>query len=356
MFHESDEWVGGDGAITVDLDDGRILWLFGDSRVAPDGERDRDEAFFLSNTVAIQHDPDPTRASLEFYWRTQEPPSDEGDDLPDIPPITGGDDEQGDPRPFIPDEEDGEIAHWPGHGTMVEGELLLFYTRIERGEGPFGFEDAGWRAFLVQDPSGEPLAWELEQARTPAFPFENISIATGSVFEQGDHVYAYASHSHQDALGLVHFDPFLVRWLRQDVLAADLTSPEWYDPAQGAWLDWQDLDKPPEPLFEPGGPGWTVHHDAERDAWIQIQISDFPTGPIELRTAPDPMGPWSTTAPIHEPPENRYENVTTYLAYAHPVLEGADLAVGYSTNTLTDDAHQQDPMLGYPQLTKVHLG
>jgi hypothetical protein len=48
--------VGGDGASSVDLGDGRILWLFGDSWIDPAGPGVRQGARMVSNSVAIQPD------------------------------------------------------------------------------------------------------------------------------------------------------------------------------------------------------------------------------------------------------------------------------------------------------------
>lgn len=352
MFRSSDRWLGGDGAITVELPDGRILWLFGDSRVAPDGQRSREEAFFLSNTMAIQRGADPANASMRFHWRTEDPEPEDP-----LPPPVGDPDPPPQPRPIVPDEKGGDISYWPSHGVEVDGKLLLFYSRIYRGDGVFDFEGRGWAAFLVDDPSGPPSGWKLDRVEKTN-PFgDNVSVGAGGAFVHGDFVLLYALQSDRGSgeFGFVHHEPHLFRWPVEAVLGGDLTAPEIYDPAADAWRRQSQVDELPEPLFEPGAPGFSVHHDEASDRWLQVQISGFPTGPVEIRSAPSPTGPWSERVEAFTPPEADQPNVTTYLAYAHPSLTGADLVVGYSTNALSDDARERNPTIGYPRLAKVHL-
>lgn len=351
LFRSSDRWLGGDGAITVELPDGRILLLFGDSRVAPDGQRSREDAFFLSNTMAIQRGADPANASISFHWRTEDPEPEDP-----LPPPAGDEDPPPRPRPIVPDEQGGEIAHWPNHAALVGDRLLLFYNRVERGEGQFGFEARGWTAFIVHDLSGPPSGWQLEEVDT-ANPFgDNVSMGAGGAFVHEGHVYAYAVRSHEgEGAGFVKHDPHVFRWPVEDVLAGDLTEPEIYDPGADAWRPQSEVAELPEPLFEPGAPGFSVHHDEARDRWLKVQISGFPAGPVEVRQAPDPTGPWSQPVDAFTPPEDPLPNVTVYLAFAHPSLTGGDLVVGYSTNALSDEARERYPTIGYPRLAKLHF-
>lgn len=352
LFQSSDRWLGGDGATTVELPDGRILWLFGDSLVAPDGQRSRENAFFLSNTMAIQRGTDAPNASVRFHWRTEDPEPEDP-----LPPPVGDEDPPPRPRPIVPDKQDGELAHWPNHATLVGDQLLLFYNRVQRGEGRFGFEARGWTAFLVDDPSGPPTGWELDEVDT-ANPFgDDVSVGAGGSFVRDRHVYAYTVHSREGEgdFGFVQHDPHLFRWPVEAVLGEDLTAPEIYDPAADAWRPQSQVDELPEPLFEPGAPGFSVHHDEANDRWLQVQISGFPTGPIEIREAPDPTGPWSQPVDALTPPEGSLSDVSVYLGYAHPSLTGAGLVVGYSTNALSDDAEERNPTIGYPRLATVEL-
>lgn len=68
LFQRDQYWVGGDGAYSVDLGEGRVLWLFGDSWIDPRGMGSREGATMVSNSLALQNGYDPSQATAEFYW------------------------------------------------------------------------------------------------------------------------------------------------------------------------------------------------------------------------------------------------------------------------------------------------
>ena len=70
LFHRDARWRGGDGATSVDLGDGRVLWLFGDSFVSNKVPASRKQTKMINNTVGIQVGYDPCEASLECFWNT----------------------------------------------------------------------------------------------------------------------------------------------------------------------------------------------------------------------------------------------------------------------------------------------
>jgi len=69
LFHQDPRWLGGDDAYSVDLGNGRVLWLFGDSFIATSAKRSRRESQMVRNSIAIQHGYDPATAKMEFFWR-----------------------------------------------------------------------------------------------------------------------------------------------------------------------------------------------------------------------------------------------------------------------------------------------
>lgn len=97
LFHGDPTWVGGDGAYSVDLGAGRVLWSFGDSLIARGATRTRDGAYFIRNSVAVQTGYDPSRAVMAFYWA----------------------DNDHSPGSFFP--EQGAEWFWPSQGVMLGG-------------------------------------------------------------------------------------------------------------------------------------------------------------------------------------------------------------------------------------------
>jgi hypothetical protein len=69
IFHSDPQWLGSDGAFSIDLGNGRVLWSFGDTLVARKPGDGRKNAAFVRNTVAIMTGYDPLIAQMKFYWR-----------------------------------------------------------------------------------------------------------------------------------------------------------------------------------------------------------------------------------------------------------------------------------------------
>src|SRR5262249_17081301 len=69
LFRRDPRWLGSDGAYSIPLTGGRILWLFEERLVAPTTPYVKKHAYFVRNTVAIERGSDPTTASMTFYWR-----------------------------------------------------------------------------------------------------------------------------------------------------------------------------------------------------------------------------------------------------------------------------------------------
>ena len=94
LFRSDPRWLGSDDAYSVDLGHERVLWLFGDTFINPDGSGSRKNATLSRNSVAIQKGYNPSLASIRFYWST------------------GRD---GKPESFFRESE--EIWFWPGGTT-----------------------------------------------------------------------------------------------------------------------------------------------------------------------------------------------------------------------------------------------
>ncbi len=111
--------TGGDGSISIDLKDGRSLFMWGDSFFGDvtDDRRAKNTKFVMGNTFTIIDE----KGNLEtLHSGTKE-----------------------NPLAFIEAEQDREspVWYWPGHGFVEDGILHLFMSKFQKnGEGSFGFE------------------------------------------------------------------------------------------------------------------------------------------------------------------------------------------------------------------------
>lgn len=199
LFHRDPHWVGGDGASSVDLGDGRILWLFGDSWIDPAGTSARQGGHMVSNSVAIQTGKDPRDASIQFYWGRASDRS---------------------PAAFIPDQTDER--YWFGNGVVVADRLILFLNRVRRTNSGLGFESVGWTAWMVDNPEVEPSSWHMHQLETPTNPM-GVLVGFATVLQMGKHVYAFGSADPVQSHPI-----YAVRWPTEQVRNGNLALPEWW--------------------------------------------------------------------------------------------------------------------------------
>lgn len=326
IFHADPRWLGGDAAISVDLGDSRILWLFGDSFVDPAPPYARSEAAFVRNAIAVQIGRDPARAGMVFLWRT---------------------DASGAPASFFP--EDGKDWFWPGGGlVLADGTLALFLHRLrETGDAPpLGFESAGYALALIANPADPPESWRGRIVPGPALPFDAVP---GAALIRDDRAVAVlATRSKGGPAGM------LVRYDEAALARGDLAG-EWW--TGSAWVAAHAVP--------PGGPAIVID-DAGSESSLQptpcgflhVASLGFGASVIAARTAPDLTGPWSAPTTLLKPPESSGPRPFVYAGRAHPALprrHGA-LFVSYVANAfepdaLTTPAGERD--LYWPRLAEI---
>jgi len=325
LFQRDRFWVGGDGAYSIDLGDGRVLWLFGDSWVDPRGTGSRDGATMVSNTLAIQHGYDPSRATAEFFW---------------------GDTSGGEVGAFFPDFSGGR--YWPGHGLRVDDRLILFLMEVRSTDTGLGFDVADWEAVLVTNPDDDPPDWDVAWLDTPANR-RRIIVGSGGVLRRGDHVFAFSAREP----GSPH-DVYLVRWPVGEVREGRLDGMEWWVGGEDGWTpDRADSGEAARPVFTDGQTEFTVHYDEASDSYVEFQSAGFGPAVVVRREAPKLTGPWSAPDTVFAPPQSLFPRIMIYQGKAHPYLEGGDLVLTYCTNSFEFGDHQTQAWLYYPRFVRL---
>lgn len=323
LFRRDPHWVGGDGASSVDLGNGRILWLFGDSWIDPSGRGTRQGARMVSNSVAIQIGTDPVGASIRSYW---------------------GRATDGSPAAFVPDE--GKERHWFGNGVRVGDRLLLFLNRVRDAPAGLGFESVGWTAWMVENPDMDPSAWRMRQLATPTNPL-GVLVGFAAVLRLGEHVYAFGSEDPVKSHPI-----YAARWSTEQARQGDLLHPEWWTGERLGWLP-DSSSTPRRPLFENGQSELSIHVDAVTGRFLVVQTQGFGPADVMMRAAPTLTGPWSGTRMVYRPPEFYRPNVMIYSAKAHPELTGGDLVLTYDTNTFQFAEQLTDNLIYYPRFLRL---
>ena len=323
LFRTDPEWLGSDDAYSIDLGDGRVLWLFGDTFISTSKRNVRRRSTMIRNSVGVQSGYDPSSAAMTFYWRT----------------------EDGELGSFFP--EDGETWFWPGHGIALEDKLLIFLMATRTSSEGLGFEHVGWRAVSVAHPERPPSEWHLEWLETPGNPFGLV--VSGSVIQMGEHVWAFSVREPEHTI-------HLVRWPVAQVMNDDLSQPQWWAGEAQGWVMQGDLLEAPQALFSEGHTEFTVHYEPSLDQFLEIQTLGFGQADLGFRLADAPTGTWTPIERFYRPEEYEVSNILVYAAKAHPHLTGADLVLTYATNTYPFARLVRRDDLYYPRFLKASLG
>jgi hypothetical protein len=322
LFRKDPRWLGGDVAYSIDLGRKRVLWLFGDSFIGNRAGAKRGQSTMVRNCVAVETGYDPSRASLKFYWRTQ----------------------QGRPASFVTDRGDAWL--WPTDGVRLGSRLLLFFTRVrpDSRKDSLGFENFGWAAFLVDNPDEEPSAWVLRRIDVPTNARNVIVGAAVLVAGRFLYVFSPAEPNHE---------VYLLRWPLSAAASGHLASPQWWGGLDQGWITQRKVVRPPPVVFLNGSMEFSVQWDPQRKKFLEVQSMGFGASEIAIRWADRLEGPWSVARRVYRPPESDRADAFVYAAKAHPELTGGDLVVTYVANSRDFGTLTRDPDIYYPRFVRL---
>ena len=321
LFRSDPRWLGADDAYSVDLGQGRVLWLFGDTFVDEGPCPNRKAAAFIRNSVGLQKGYDPAEASIEFFWRHA----------------------QDGPGSFFP--ESGEIWFWPGPGVRLGDHLLVFLMKIAKTSGPLGFEAVGSSAVLIDNPEDRPSAWSLRPVGIPENGLEVIVGSAGAIYMEG---FLYAFGAEETA----EHDAFLIRWPVEKARAGDLSVPFWWTGPENGWIRQDALKNKPVPVIAKAQNEFTVHYQASWRKFCQVQTVGFGAAVLAFRRADELTGPWSDPVSFYQPEEGNIKGALVYAGKAHAGLTGADLVLTYVVNSLDQNMVYDDLNLYFPKFLK----
>ena len=321
LFHADPRWLGADGAHSIDLEDGRLLWLFGDSFINTKGTSHRRDAFLVRNSVALQFGYDPLNARIQFIWGG----------TPELPNAYF---KRSDPSWF-----------WPGHGVRLDDHVLLFLLEIRSAKNPLGFTVAGTQIAKLSGIDGESAQWHVVWLDTPTDWFSR-PWATAYLLKLERYVYAFLVDAASD------HNVHLARWPLDAARRGDLAQPQWWAGKEQGWRLASEQPNPPKALFDRGQTEFTVHYDPLGQHFFLFQTLGFGAAQIAYRRAAHITGPWSAPTAIYRPPEYDIERVLIYGAQAHPALQGTELVLTYNSNHLDTEVLFSRTDLYYPRFLK----
>jgi hypothetical protein len=299
FFAHDHFWRGADGASSIDLENGKILWLFSDSFIALDSSMSRKKSRFIRNSIAIQEGYDIQTATIEFYWNKKHKK-----------------------KPLAFFHQPGKSWYWTGHGTRIEDKLILFLMKVRSIKTGLGFEIFGWAAVLITNPDKDPSDWKMQYLDG----VDTYGFIAGSAAVVKDERYLYAFGAVEPAT----HEAYVLRWDLNKVHAGNLTSPEWW--IKDRWMPRTSESIVPEPLFI-GGTEYSIHYDTALRQFIQIQSFGFGEASLGIRMSDSLTGKWTDPHLFFRPEYPGVKKPFMYAAKAHPELKGSGVYITYNVNS-----------------------
>lgn len=325
-FERTSGWTGGDGAYTVALGDGRVLWMFGDTFVGQVKEGRRVESQLINNSVAVQVGGTPTEASLRFFYRN---------------PAAGA------PLALF-EPEDGVGWFWPYHGVRTAEGLFLFLLQVESAEGPaaFGFRLVATWLGKVENPGEMPERWSLAARKIPWG--DERRLFGSSVLLRDGFAYVYGTVD-ETIEGVVRKHVILARAPAERLW--DFSA--WRFFAEGNWV--ADVERAGRVCEDAAGE-FSVSFQPGLGRYVMIFTEGGLSEHIALRVAPRPEGPWGAPLRVYRCPEAGWDpKIFCYAAKGHPEIEAGvgELIVTYVVNATDFALLESDARLYRPRFIKI---
>lgn len=315
-------FAGGDVGASVRLQDGRGMFVFGDTLRGPDFDGQQ----FVRNSMLL-FSPGCGRVVL---------PRDRGAVVPDRPDGVG----------YWP----MSIASVPRDGYDLVG-VSVQRVRSTKGSGVFDFEILGpavalFRVLPGQAPDLVSLRDVGPDTVDPSRPMWGAATAIDDGW-----VYVYGTSRDRAAVS-TGFDLRVARSRPETV--GDPTAWEFWDGR--AWTP--DEARARVLIPRRGGVSQTlsVFHDGDR--WYAVSKRDEVLGrDLVVWEAPGPTGPFVAAPPVAEIPSDAVSGTLRYLPLAHPDLlpEPGTVVVSYSENNTDFTVVRDDPRRYRPRFLRVRL-
>ncbi len=317
IFKKDNYWRGADGAATVELSSGKILWLFSDTFIDQDGKGKRSNSkTMIRNSIAVQ-DSNSLKSKLTYYFKGSKQKPDD----------------------FF--KVCGKSWFWTGHGLLIKDKLVIFLIEETSTNMEIGFEAIGWYIAIIENPSDNPNNWIINYFKGP----ETFGVIVGSsaIIEGENYIYVFgvkepATH-----------ETYLLRFDKRELINGELSNIEWR--INNVWTD-KVYEEPKSSSLFIGQTEFSVHYDKELKKFIQIQTYGFGEASIGYRLADQLYGPWSKPVLFYTP-SLKDDKEFVYTANAHPEYKSDELIVTYNINNGDFGRLLSNEKIYFPRIIKL---
>lgn len=352
-FPDQKSWLGADDAYSIPLENGRSLWLFGDTFIGatPTSVRTA-KSGFIRNSIGISTCA-AGKCTLEYFWAKMN--TDKPDSMFAIP---------------------GTDWLWPMDGFIYQGTLYITLMQMHaEGSGAMGFAFSGTQLAIIPNYQAPPDQWKIhyQQLNVGGSAVPGVSI----VLKQGpggnpdpknphgmDYVYVFTLVQGDTPavqhLGLLRFPLNLLKATERTGNSA------WeYLRANQTWAKWGDGEKilPSDHavLLKPGATEMSVRYHESTKQWIAVYPAPG-LKPAEYALSDAMTHGWQPGRTLYAYPEmqsshpNYTKNVFCYAAKEHVEFEKeGQLVFTYACNSFQESELFDKTQLYHPVVVSQPL-
>jgi len=333
-FPFQQQWQGADAAYSIPLQDGRVVWVFGDTLYGDRRIVTGEEPQMVHNTIGIS-------TCKEGKWKI---------DYTIKRDAKGGYDSF-----FKPQKSDGTY-YWALDGVEYKNELwiTLLCVRNAPNSNAFalGFEICGTDLAHVTGLDGDAQNWKVAY-----FPLVSEGVhanPSASTVIEGDYLYIYTLYEKETRPQILTRIPL-----------KGLDDPKKNLQYLGSDDQWHDGIEPTKAktIMKTGASEMSVRYHPELKKWIAVMVDpQIFSDKVILRTSPSMIGPWPDgeviyRIPILQKSDPKYDPDTfCYAGKEHPEFERpGELLFTYVCNTMKPNKLVAETNVYFPQVVRMPM-
>ncbi len=333
-FSLQEPWQGADAAYSIPLQDGRVVWIFGDTLYGDKRQVRGQEPLMVHNSIGISTC---RNGTWKIDYSIKRDAKGEFDSF------------------FKPQKNDGTY-YWALDGVEYNDELwiTLVCVRNKPNSDAFalGFEICGTDLARVTGMKGDPQNWEISYF--PLVPQDVHANPSASALIEGDFLYLYTLYEQGNRPQILTRIPL-----------KGLGDPKKNLQYLGSDDTWHDGIEPAKAkvVMAKGASEMSVRYHPELKKWIALMVDpQIFSGKVILRTAPNMTGPWTDgdviyPIPILQKSDPKYDQDTfCYAGKEHPEFEKpGEILFTYVCNTMKPKKLEAETNIYIPQVVVMPM-
>ena len=336
-FPLKDGWLGGDGDVSLPVNERQSLFIFSDTYVGhkDDTSRQSKDYTMVSSTVGVANCTTDGKYNIQYYWKDM---------------YTAH------PKAIFESHTDRYI-YWINDAFLHKGSLYVLMPKIGAKTAPapgddiFNFSILGSSMAKVTDPmSNTPDKWAPELL--PFTFLDPIHFDLHSLVRDGNYLYLFT-------------DKEVTQTVLLRIPLDFIDSPKGHVEYYSTTHSWKPgIDTADMMVMLPERPGNTINYHNDIKKWVMVCGPGFLDNKIRLRTASDLTGPWSESVTIYECPEalpgTPEYNKTNFCYLGRELIQHYDktsrtMYLTYDTNNSDFSAIKSNPKIYTPKIITVSL-